>query len=262
MAPIPGLAQDAAIFFQKNCAACHTIGGGQLLGPDLRNVLERQNRKWLVGFIVNPQGTLDKGDPYGKKLLADANGMVMPTVSGVDTARAETILDWIASQSNSAGPAAPTTAEPLFTPDDAAHGRELVLGSHSLANGGPPCISCHTSRGLPSLGGGALGPDLTHEYTRLGGRQAVTGWLSSPPTPTMQAAYKTHPLKPEEIRLLAAWLESESKAPVGPPATGRRVFLALGMGGCLIALALMDVFWRKRFNAVRRPLVTSKRSSR
>lgn len=255
-------AQDAGAFYQQNCAACHTIGGGELLGPDLRNVEARKDRKWLAEFLIDPQATLGRGDLYGKKLLAASGGMVMPTVGGIDRARAEALLDWIAAQSGAAGTAAPAQAEPEapFTPADAARGRSIVLGSQSLANNGSPCIACHSFRGLPSLGGGALGPNLTSEFTHLGGRKGVTAWLSAPATPTMQSAYKTHPLKPEEILALAAYLESltASNAPAEAGGSGRSRFLALGLGGCVIGLLLMDALWKKRFSAVRRPLVLGK----
>jgi mono/diheme cytochrome c family protein len=257
-------AQDTAAFFQQNCTACHTIGGGPLIGPDLQNVLQRKDRKWLLDFLENPQKTLDSGDAYAKKLLEASNGMVMPPVSGVDRAKAGALLDWIDAQSKSGqtppGGPAPVTAEPAFTTADAASGREIALGSRALANGGSPCISCHAFRDLPGLGGGSLGPDLTHEYTRLGGGRAVTAWLTAPATPTMQSVYKTRALNADEIHALAAYLESLSHPKEGSAPGQWPLFFVLGLGGCLLALVAMDAFWKKRFNAVRRPLVAGKKS--
>ena len=34
-------AQQASDFFQQNCTSCHTIGGGRLTGPDLKDVPRR-----------------------------------------------------------------------------------------------------------------------------------------------------------------------------------------------------------------------------
>jgi mono/diheme cytochrome c family protein len=259
-----GVAQDTATFFQQNCGACHTIGGGRLVGPDLQNVLQRIDRKWLLDLIDNPQAALDSGGAYAKKLLDDSNGMVMPPISGMDRSKAGVLLDWIEAQSKSPGQTQPgggppAAAEPVFTTVEAALGREIAMGSRALANGGSPCISCHAFRGIPMLGGGSLGPDLTHEYTRLGGARAVNAWLSAPATPTMQAVYKTRGLQPEEIRALAAYLQSISESKEGRTVGERPIFVLLGLGGCLIALVLMDAFWKKRFNAVRRPLVAGKR---
>jgi mono/diheme cytochrome c family protein len=256
-------AEDPAGFFQQNCGACHSIGGGRLVGPDLQGVLQRKDRKWLLAFLDNPQAALDS-DAYGKKILEESNGMVMPPVAGLDHAKAEALLDWIDAQSKPAGTqapaaAAPAAAEAVFTPADIALGKEIVLGSRPLANGGSPCISCHTFRGLPWLGGGSLGPDLTQEYTRLGGRKGVTGWLTAPPTPTMQSVYKARPLNPDEIRSLAAYLESVSNTKEESASNGGQIFFLLGLGGCLIALVVMNIFWSKRFSAVRRPLVAGRK---
>src|SRR5690348_8888300 len=41
-------AQDMASFYKKNCAACHSIGGGAMVGPDLAGVQQRRDRAWLV----------------------------------------------------------------------------------------------------------------------------------------------------------------------------------------------------------------------
>ena len=67
--PRIGLAQDSAAYFQANCASCHSIGGGALVGPDLKNVQQRKDRKWLLKFLDNPQAVIDSGDPYAKKML-------------------------------------------------------------------------------------------------------------------------------------------------------------------------------------------------
>jgi len=260
---IPGnvLAQDSAAYFQANCASCHTIGGGPLVGPDLENVQQRRERGWLLKFLANPQAIMDSGDPYAKKLLGESNGLVMPPVSGLDHAQTEALLDWIAGQSKSSGAqpaAAAPPAEPVFTPEDAALGRELALGNRRLANGGAACLSCHAFRGAPILGGGALGPDLSHEITRLGGARAATAWLSSPPTPTMKSVYAAHALTAGETHALAAYLDSLAKEQAGHAPQAEKGFLGIGLGGCLIALVAMDAIWKGRFRAVRWPLAGGK----
>jgi len=71
------VAQDAPSeetieFFATNCMSCHTIGGGRLNGPDLKDVTTRQEKDWLVEFILEPQKVIDSGDPYAAALLRDA----------------------------------------------------------------------------------------------------------------------------------------------------------------------------------------------
>src|SRR6266850_5443673 len=40
--------------FANHCAACHTIGRGDHLGPDLLNVTTTRERDWLTNFITAP----------------------------------------------------------------------------------------------------------------------------------------------------------------------------------------------------------------
>lgn len=43
------------LFMQYRCAACHTIGRGVFVGPDLKGVGERYDREDLIRWIENPQ---------------------------------------------------------------------------------------------------------------------------------------------------------------------------------------------------------------
>ena len=47
--------QPGQSLFSKMCAPCHTIGGGDHVGPDLLGVVGRRDRAWLVDFIINPR---------------------------------------------------------------------------------------------------------------------------------------------------------------------------------------------------------------
>ena len=46
--------EETIAFYRQNCASCHTIGGGRLTGPDLKDVTERATEEWLVDFILDP----------------------------------------------------------------------------------------------------------------------------------------------------------------------------------------------------------------
>jgi mono/diheme cytochrome c family protein len=259
--PLPACAApdaETAAFFRTNCASCHTIGGGRLTGPDLRNVLERRDRAWLSQFIPNPKATIDRGDAYAKQLLVDARGVLMPALPGLTPDRVTKLLDLVEAESKlekSAFAGSPVDDRP-FTPEDVAQGRDLFVGTARLQNGGAPCISCHSIPGTPVLGGGALGPDLAKVFERLQGRAALTAWLQAPATPTMQAVFRRAPLDPAEVRPLVALFQDASLQPgTGDPAGARFSFAAFGLGGTGLLLLLFGFLWRKRFRAVRSPLV-------
>jgi mono/diheme cytochrome c family protein len=249
--------QDEAAFFRQNCHNCHTIGGGRLTGPDLKNVSQRKDRAWLEQFIQNPKGLIDAGDPYAVKLQQEARGVVMPTVVGLAKARAGAMLDLIEAESKlekSQFVGLQISNRP-FTAQEISEGREMFLGTKRLANGGPSCIACHTMKGIGGLGGGRLGPDLTRAYERLQGRKGLAAWLMAPPSPTMQPIFKLKPLRNEEVLPMVAVLEESAKRG-GEEATAAQLnFFLLGLGGAVLGLVSFDAIWRNRFRAVRRPLV-------
>jgi protein SCO1 len=67
--------------FQTRCAACHTIGDGPSVGPDLRGVTERRDRRWLARWLKDPGKMLDEKDPLAMALLAQSQRVVMPTIA-------------------------------------------------------------------------------------------------------------------------------------------------------------------------------------
>jgi len=44
------------------CNACHSIGGGKKIGPDLKGITERRDEAWLVKFIQSSQTMVKEGD--------------------------------------------------------------------------------------------------------------------------------------------------------------------------------------------------------
>ncbi|MBI2434766.1 MAG: cytochrome c [Candidatus Hydrogenedentes bacterium] len=253
-----GRAQETAAFFKANCSSCHTIGGGRLTGPDLKDVTQRQDREWLRTFILNPQAKINSGDAYVLQLQQEARGVIMPQIPGLTPEKVDFLLELIEAESaleESQFKGIQVSMEP-FTHADVARGTAIFTGRESLSNGGPACVSCHMLPAVGGLGGGNVGPDLTEVFERLQGRVALSAWLQSPATPTMQSLLRNAPLRPDEIHSLAALFEDSAKTgtPVQPAAL-RLSFVLLGLGGAVLILVLFDFLWKGRLRAVRRPLV-------
>src|SRR5499427_1108983 len=66
--------------FGYHCAACHTIGAGMRIGPDLAGVTSRRDRDWLRGFIAAPDRMTAAGDPVATALRADYGNARMPNL--------------------------------------------------------------------------------------------------------------------------------------------------------------------------------------
>jgi mono/diheme cytochrome c family protein len=252
-----GHAQEAADFFRENCVSCHTVGGGRLTGPDLKNVTQRKEREWLVEFLQGPQAMMDKGDPYALKLQQEARSVVMPTVSGMSKDRAQALLAMLDAESKlpKSQFAGMQISDRPFTAYDISQGKVIFTGDRRLVNGGPACLSCHTVKGTGALGGGRLAPDLSRVYERLQGRKPIAAWLFAPATPTMASVFRQHALKPEEILPLVAFFEDSAQHGGQDDSAGRMNFFLLGLAGSALGLVVMDAAWKRRFRSVRRDLV-------
>jgi len=91
--------------FDSTCAACHTVGGGVKVGPDLQGVTERRAADWLVRQIADPQSLKDAGDPTA---LANAQQfpLKMPAL-GLTSEQVDSVVAWLASTAASTTPPPP-----------------------------------------------------------------------------------------------------------------------------------------------------------
>jgi protein SCO1/2 len=107
-ATVPAMTLDRGEYtFRNHCAACHTIGRGDLVGPDLRGVTAKRDRQWLSRFITVPDQVLASGDPTARALAAKYKQVLMPNL-GLGTADAEVLIDYLKKQGVAAADAAVT----------------------------------------------------------------------------------------------------------------------------------------------------------
>ena len=66
--------------FASKCSACHTIGKGDRLGPDLAGVSARRERAWIARYIQQPDEVLAKGDPIATALYNKFKRIGMPNL--------------------------------------------------------------------------------------------------------------------------------------------------------------------------------------
>ena len=92
------LPETGAALFVKACAACHTIGGGKRVGPDLKGVTGRRERDWLTAFIMDAPAMIERGDPTAKQLFDEYNHVRMPAL-GLTANDAGDLIDYLASRS-------------------------------------------------------------------------------------------------------------------------------------------------------------------
>jgi len=241
-------------YFNINCKACHTIGGGRLIGPDLLGIEDRADREWLIHWIVDPTAVLASGDAYAQKILKESNNVSMVKSPGITADLAASILDYIQTRTD-AGELDQAYVEPVFTKDDVVAGRGFFNGKTKLSNGGAPCIACHTVNSLTGLGGGKLGVNLTDAYDRLGNTRGLSTWLKAPPTETMLPVFLNHPFTDDEITGLVAFLKNEFEISRDLVFAASANLLLYGFLGAILLFLLIGAIWSHRFRSVRKTMI-------
>lgn len=242
--------------FQANCAACHTIGKGKLVGPDLKGVAFRRDPTWVAKWIDHPRQVVRSGDSLAVRLDNQYAGNMVAL--GLSPDEIAAIMQYLSYAQKTARQAVETleTGKQAggVTKKEAAAiegkvvlGRRLFTGERPLANGGPACQACHSYAGLSALGGGTMGPDLTNSYDSLG--QGVVSWPAS--QPPMRAIYANRPLTQEEKAHMLAFLKA------GQGRSPQRIWtlLAYAVGGAGLFFGLMAFIWSDRLREVRRPMI-------
>jgi protein SCO1/2 len=71
--------------FAKACAGCHSVGYGDVVGPDLAGILDRRDPAWLRRFLREPDTLRYRKDPVALELDAKYPGARMPNLGLSET---------------------------------------------------------------------------------------------------------------------------------------------------------------------------------
>ena len=232
---LPALGQQAppppdraAATFRQKCAGCHSIGQGQLVGPDLTIARTRTEQ-------VNIANIKRMEDRTGPLTDAEVNELAKLLQDPKAPARI-TAQEKLAAQA----------AQKELAPPSAARGRQLFEGSLRLRNGGMACAHCHRVNGR----GGTIAKDLTDVAARLGADVLPTA-IAGANFPVMKDAFKAHPITPQEAADLTAYLTSLPAASARNP---EDAVPWLALAGALVMLGILAASYRNRNNGVRAKL--------
>lgn len=70
--------ENGEVLFNTNCKACHTVGDGKRVGPDLANVTDRRDKEWVFKFIKNSSELIQSGDEEAVAIFEENNKLPMP----------------------------------------------------------------------------------------------------------------------------------------------------------------------------------------
>ena len=66
--------------YRFRCLACHSLGAEEGIGPGLKGVTERRDRKWLARWLKEPDKMLAEKDPIATDLYNRYNKVLMPNL--------------------------------------------------------------------------------------------------------------------------------------------------------------------------------------
>jgi protein SCO1/2 len=105
------LSDKGRYIFASQCAACHTIGHGDKIGPDLLGVTKVRDAVWLQRFIATPDRVLAEKDPLALALFKKYKGVRMPNLNMADV-DLKRLIKFLESQSEAPAKEAPAAEKP------------------------------------------------------------------------------------------------------------------------------------------------------
>ncbi|VAW57263.1 Cytochrome oxidase biogenesis protein Sco1/SenC/PrrC, thiol-disulfide reductase involved in Cu(I) insertion into CoxII Cu(A) center, partial [hydrothermal vent metagenome] len=90
---------DGEFLFRTRCRTCHTIGGGDGVGPDLKGIMKKREKKWLARWIKEPNVMIREKDPIALALYEKFNRINMPNLR-MSNADVTNLFEYFESQDN------------------------------------------------------------------------------------------------------------------------------------------------------------------
>ena len=247
-------AQDGEQLF-KQCMACHSIGEGKRLGPDLLDISERRDTDWVRNFIKSSQSMIKAGDPDAIAIFEEFNKLVMidyplpeadidaiiKYIDSFSTPDAEANVEVSAADSIAALEEADYLAH-IDTDENEARGKALFEGSRKFKNGGASCVSCHHVNVEEGTQGGLLAKDLTQSFSRIGGLAGLKGMIDFPAYPAMKDAYAKAAISEDEsVQLQVFLMRADRKGVL--EASSVKGFLKQGIMAVVVLLVFIYLAW-------------------
>lgn len=114
-----GNAENGEKVFKSYCAACHTPGTKQLVGPGLAGVGEKYDRSWIYKWVKNSKALIESGDADAIAVYEE-NGKVDMPMQPVTDSEIDDILAYVVAYAEAVPEAAAetTTADNVVGADE------------------------------------------------------------------------------------------------------------------------------------------------
>lgn len=198
-------AQEGKKLFDANCKMCHTLGGGKIIGPDLKDISQKRDIVWFTKFVKNSAQLINSGDTAAIAIAKEYNNFPMPPslLSDVEIKDVYKFIETV-----SGGPVTSTVVVDYLKDskdENILMGYELFIGEKSFKNSGVSCIACHNVDHYGS--GGKLAKNLTASFNTIGAN-GIKGMMTSPAFPAMINSYSNNALTEEEVFNITSFLRA------------------------------------------------------
>lgn len=232
--PVFGNEATTRLFTEK-CSGCHTIGGGDTVGPDLS-----KSARYTDSDL---QAAVKRMEANVGPLNDDEVSQLVQFIK--DPAAAQKLKGGGETPTTTTASTADVTPGPVATGGSSAEelgsaerGADLFSGRTPLKNGGVSCIACHKVEGM----GGTLGKDLTTVASKMS-FVALASASEQTAFKIMRPVYKEHKVSRQEALDIARYLVTVNEKvsmKKDPP-----VFL-IGLGIAVLIIALIVIGYRNR----------------
>jgi cytochrome c551/c552 len=96
--PVSLFSQDGKAIFTATCTACHSIGKGTIVGPDLKDVTKTHSVDWIKKWIRGSQAMVEAKDPMAVEMFNKFNMIPMPD-QALSDGEIKAVLDYITAES-------------------------------------------------------------------------------------------------------------------------------------------------------------------
>ncbi len=237
---------DTQKLYNDKCAGCHTIGGGNLVGPDLSS-----SAKWsdvdltkAVKKMEENVGPLSDDEVSQLVQYIKTSKAVDPTKRGEAPPSAKTSAS--GKEPGSADTVALSQTLASKELGSAEVGAKLFDGRSPFKNGGVSCIACHQAEGI----GGSLGPDLTNVSSKMN-EAALASACEHTAFKIMKPTYKDHKISRQEALDLTQYLKVINERKI---AQRELPVVLYGLGTAVVVIALIALGYGRRNKSIRKRL--------
>jgi len=234
--------------FEKNCAICHKLTEEKLVGPGLKDVTKRRDKKWMKKFIPASQDMVKAGDKTAVQVFNENMKIPMPDHKFLTDADLDALITYIETYKPAEAKkvSVDITKKDGFWRDEIVRGERLFSGVIPFEKGTTlNCISCHAVVATDSLNFNPSAADLAKAWQEPNGTNLYQV-LSEPTSTKMAEVHKGLQMSDKEIYDISAYLSQVGKkGMVWEKIFPARLLLFL-LFGLLMALALADLIWFKK----------------